>query len=134
MSLMTIQTLICKPIANEVRFDMVICRSQIGGYTTFHKKSNKRLVARTITRKTKREGQNTNNLQEPKKGRELVPLMVGSYFIHNSSNVACMQIVRSNRNGKSRTSITLHNLPPYSRGYNTLKCNINMMLEKLNAK
>jgi hypothetical protein len=61
---MTIQTSICKPTANEVRFDMVICRFQIGGYTTLHK-SNKRLMVGTIVGETKRKGQKkakkTNN-------------------------------------------------------------------------
>jgi hypothetical protein len=41
-------------------------------------KMNKRSMVGTITREAKREGQKTNNLQEPKKGRELVPLVVGS--------------------------------------------------------
>jgi hypothetical protein len=62
---MTIQTSICKLNANEVRFDMVIRRFQIGGYTTLHKKSNKRLMVGTIIGETKREGQKkakkTNN-------------------------------------------------------------------------
>jgi hypothetical protein len=49
-------------------------------------------------RLTKREGQRkakkTQSLQEnkrKKKGRELVPLVVGSYLTHGPSNVTCMQ-------------------------------------------
>jgi len=50
-----------------------------------------------------------------KKKRELVPLVVGSYFTHGPSNVAYMQIVKSNSNGRPRTSITREcNLPLYS--------------------
>jgi hypothetical protein len=41
----------------------------------------------TITGETKREGQKMNMPQEPKKGRELVTLVVGSYFTHGFSNV-----------------------------------------------
>jgi hypothetical protein len=51
-------------------------------------------MARTIKGETKREGQRkakkTNNLKEPKKGKELFPLVVGSYFAHGPSNVTCM--------------------------------------------
>jgi hypothetical protein len=53
-----------------------------------------------------KKGQKMHNLQESKKGRELVLFIVGNYFTHNPSNVAYMQIVRSNSNGKSRTNIT----------------------------
>jgi hypothetical protein len=57
-----------------------------------------------------------HNLQEPKKGRKLVPLMVRNYLIHDPSNVTYMQILRFNINGRSRTSITRqHNLLLYSR-------------------
>jgi hypothetical protein len=38
-----------------------------------------------------------------KEGRDLVLLVVGSYLTHSPSNVVCMQIVRSNRNSRSRT-------------------------------
>jgi hypothetical protein len=41
-----------------------------------------------------------------KKGRELIPLMVGSYLTHNPSNVVDMQIMGSNSNGRSKISIT----------------------------
>jgi hypothetical protein len=52
-----------------------------------------------------------------KEGRELVPLMVESYFTHNLSNVICMQIVRSNNNRRPKTSISYQrNLPLYCRG------------------
>jgi hypothetical protein len=71
-----------------------------------HSKSSKRLMARTIIRETKREGQKMHNMQDPKQGRELIPLMVGNYFTHNPSKVTCMQIVGSNSNGRSKTSVT----------------------------
>jgi hypothetical protein len=46
-----------------------------------------------------------------KKARKLIPLMVQSYLTHGPSNVANMQIVRFNSNGRSRTSITYqHNI------------------------
>jgi hypothetical protein len=51
-------------------------------------------MARAITRETKREGQKTHNLQEQKKGKKLVPFVVGSYFTHDPSSVVNMQIVR----------------------------------------
>ncbi len=65
-----------------------------------------------------KKGQNMNSPQEPEKGRDLVPLVVGSYTTPlMSSNVAQMQIVRSNSNGRSRTSITYqHNFFSYSKG------------------
>jgi len=51
-----------------------------------------------------------------KEGKELVPLVVGSYFTHNPFNVAYMQIMRSNSNRRSRTNISCQrNLPFYSR-------------------
>ncbi len=72
-------------------------------------------MVRTITRETKREGQKTQNLHEPK--TNLDPLMIGSYFTHNPSNVIYMQIVRFNSNGRSKTNITRqHNLLFYNRG------------------
>jgi hypothetical protein len=42
-------------------------------------------MARTITWETKREGQKMHNPQKPKKGRELLPFMVGSYLTHGPS-------------------------------------------------
>jgi hypothetical protein len=63
-------------------------------------------MAKTITGEIKREGQKTHNPQEPKKGKKLVLLVVGSYLAHNLSNVAFMQIMRSNSNGRFKTSIT----------------------------
>jgi hypothetical protein len=54
--------------------------------------------------------------KKQKKRRELVPLMVGSYLTHNPPNVTCMQIMKSNNNERSKTSITCqHNLPFYSK-------------------
>jgi hypothetical protein len=67
----------------------------------------------TITGETKNEGQKTHSLQEPKKKKQLIPLVVRSYLTHNPYNVACKQIVRFKSNGRSRTSITL---PFYSKG------------------
>jgi hypothetical protein len=69
-------------------------------------KSNKILMAGTFIGEIKTEGQRTHNPHEPKKGRELILLVVGSYFTHNPSNVTYMQIVISNSNGRSRTNIT----------------------------
>jgi hypothetical protein len=75
-------------------------------------------MAKTITRETKREGQKMNNLQEPKKKRELVPFTIGSYFTHGFFNVTCTQIVRSNNNGRSKMRITRQrNLPFYRLKY-----------------
>jgi len=70
----------------------------------------------TIIGETKREGQRKvkrcTTHKNPKK--KLVPLVVGSYFTHSPSNVACMQIIRSNNNGRSRTNINYQcNLPFY---------------------
>jgi hypothetical protein len=86
-------------------------------------KSNKRLMAGTITGETKREGQKERpkDVQpartKKKEGRELVLLVVGNYFTHNLSNVVCIQIVRFNNNERSRISITCQrNLPLYSKG------------------
>jgi hypothetical protein len=76
-----------------------------------------------------------HNLQEPKKRKELVPLMVESYLTHDPSNVGTMQIMKFNSNGRSRTNITRqHILPLYIKGLNMLKNNINTLPENLNAK
>jgi len=70
-----------------------------------------------------------------KEGRELVPFAVGSYLTHSTSNVTCMQIVRSNSNRRLRTSISCqHNLLLYNKNWSMLKSNTNTLLEKLNAK
>jgi hypothetical protein len=75
-------------------------------------------MAKTITKETKREAKERlkdTQLARTKKGRKLVPFMVGSYFTHNLFNVANMQIMGSNSNGRSRINITCqHNLPFYS--------------------
>ncbi len=64
-----------------------------------------------------KKGQKTHSPQEPKKKKELVPLVVASYLTHGPSNVACMQIVRSNSNRRLRASINpQRNLPIYSKG------------------
>jgi hypothetical protein len=75
-------------------------------------------MAGTIIGETKREGQRKDT--QPvgtKKGRKLVLLMVRTYLTHNPLNVTCMQIMRFNYNGRSRTSIIYQlNLPLYSKG------------------
>jgi hypothetical protein len=96
-------------------------------------------MAETIIGETKRKGFKLQKTQpvktQNKRGRELVPLAVGSYFTHNPSNVACMQIMRSNNSGRPRTSITRqHNLPLYSKSQSTFKSNTDMLPKKLNAK
>jgi hypothetical protein len=48
-----------------------------------------------------KKGQKTNNSHEPRKRRNLVSLMVGSYLTHGHSNVVSMQITRSNNNGSN---------------------------------
>jgi hypothetical protein len=57
-------------------------------------------MAKTITRETKREGQSKAKRctcpMNQKKGKKLVPLVIGSYFLHGPSNVANMQIVKFN--------------------------------------
>jgi hypothetical protein len=63
----------------------------------------------TITQKTKgkaKERSKDVQLARIKEGRELVPSMVGSYFIHSPFNVACMQIMKSNSNRSFKTSIS----------------------------
>jgi hypothetical protein len=68
-----------------------------------------------------------------REGRKLVPLVVGSYLTHKPSNVANMQIVKSNSNRRSRTSISRQlNIYLYNKCQSTMKSNINMLLEKLN--
>jgi hypothetical protein len=60
-------------------------------------------MAKTIVGETKRKpkkGKRTQSPKEPKR-RGLVPLVVGSYFTHSPFNVMCMQIVKSNNNGRS---------------------------------
>jgi hypothetical protein len=50
-------------------------------------------MARTITQKTKKKAKERPTDAQPegtKEGRELVPLMVGSYLSHSLFNVACM--------------------------------------------
>ncbi len=63
-------------------------------------------MAETITGETKREGQRKakrrttyrtqNRCRTQNRRRKQIPLVVGSYFIHGSSNVACMQIMITN--------------------------------------
>jgi len=62
----------------------------------------------TITQKTKGKAKEKLYAQPvgTKEGRELVPLLVGSYLTQNPSNVTNMQIVRSNNNRRSKTNIS----------------------------
>jgi len=73
----------------------------------------------TITWKKKGKAKKRPKIVQPrstKERKELVPLMVGSYLTHNHSNLACMQIVRSNNDRRSRTSISRQcNLFLYSK-------------------
>jgi hypothetical protein len=73
-------------------------------------KSNKRSMAGIIQwgdkKGSPKKGQKMHNLQSPKRGRELVSLVVRNYLTHGHSNVTCMQIMRSNSSESSRTSIT----------------------------
>jgi hypothetical protein len=77
-------------------------------------------MARTITHKTKRKAKERLKDKQPtrtKEGRELIPLVVRSYFTHNPSNVTYMQIIGFNSNRRSRTNIACQcNLLLYSRG------------------
>jgi hypothetical protein len=67
-------------------------------------------------------------LARTKEGKELVLLVVGSYFTHSPSYVACMQIMRPNSIRKSRTNISRQcNLPFYSKGLSMLKNNTNTL-------
>jgi len=77
-------------------------------------------MAGAITWTTKgkaKKGQKKVKLKGIKERKELVPLMVGSYFTHSPSNVTSMQIMRSNSNRRFRTSISHQcNLLFYNRG------------------
>ncbi len=68
-------------------------------------KSNKRSMAITSKWRQKRKAKERPKDAQPtrtKKGRELVPLVVGSYLTHGPSNVTNMQIMKSNNNGRSK--------------------------------
>jgi len=84
------------------------------------KTPNKKLMAGTITWKTEGKAKERPKDARPtrtEERRELVLLVVGSYLTHNPSNVAYMQIMKSNNNRRFRTSISCqHNLPLYNRG------------------
>jgi hypothetical protein len=72
-------------------------------------KIQQKLMVGTITRKTKGKAKKRPKVVQPtstKERKELVPLMVGSYLTHNPSNLACMQIVRSNNDRRFKTSIS----------------------------
>jgi hypothetical protein len=57
--------------------------------------SNKSSIAGTITGEPKRRQRNAKrqpaHRNPKKKGRELVPLLVGSYLTHGPSNVTCVE-------------------------------------------
>ncbi len=77
-------------------------------------------MVKTIIGETKREGQKEakkhTTHKNQRKGRKLILFVVGSYLTHSPSNVACMQIMKFNNNGRSRTSIICqYNLPFYSK-------------------
>jgi hypothetical protein len=95
-------------------------------------------MARTITRKTKRKAKERPKDVQPartKKGRDLVPLVVGSSFTYSPFDVACMQIMKFNNNRRFNTNISYqHNFLFYSKSLNMLKNNINMLPEKLNVE
>jgi hypothetical protein len=70
-------------------------------------------MAGTITQKTKGEAKEkpkNSQLTGIKERRELVPLVVGSYLTHSSSNVISMQIMRSHNNKMFRTSISYNTI------------------------
>jgi hypothetical protein len=73
-------------------------------------KTNEKMTAITILGEIKegrpKKGQKMHGLKAPKRGKELVFLMVGSYFTHNPFYVTNMQIVKSNNSGRSRINIT----------------------------
>jgi hypothetical protein len=77
-------------------------------------------MAGTITQKTKGEAKEKpkdSQLAGIKEKRELVPLVGRGYLTHILSNVASMQIVRSDNNKMFRTSITYQcNLSFYNIG------------------
>jgi hypothetical protein len=92
-----------------------------------------------ITLKTKGKTKERPKDMQPartKEGRKLFPLGEGSYLTHNPSNVTCMQILRCNNNRRFRTNISPTNTIFLSivQVKKTLKSNINMLPEKLNAK
>jgi hypothetical protein len=67
-------------------------------------KSNKKLMAGTIIWETKGKAKerpkDTQLARTQKRGkRKLVSFMVGNYLTHGPSNVACMQIMKSNSMG-----------------------------------
>jgi hypothetical protein len=72
-------------------------------------------MAKTITQRTKakaKERSKDTQLARIKERKELVTLMIESYLTHDPSNVAYIQIMRSNSNKSFRTSISYqHNLP-----------------------
>jgi hypothetical protein len=83
---------------------------KIHQYKKKTQKINKRTMVRTIPGETKRgrpkKGQKMHSPKGPKKGTELVSLMLKSYLTHGPSYVTNMQIMKSNSSGRSRTSIT----------------------------
>ncbi len=82
-----------------------------------------------------KKGQKDAQPAGTKEGKELIPLVVGNYLTHSLSNVTCMQIVRSNNN-RRLTQVTFANtiFLSIAKAKSTLKSNIIMLFEKLNAK
>jgi hypothetical protein len=75
-----------------------------------HKNAIKRSTTRTIAQGRKKKGQRRskhNHPQESRKRRKHVPLMVRSYLTNCPSNVACMQITRSNNNGSNLVELAV---------------------------
>ncbi len=64
------------------------------------------IMARETKKKDQRKAKR-HNPHESKKKKELITFMVENYFTHNLFNVTCMQIMRSNNNGRLKTSIIL---------------------------
>jgi hypothetical protein len=77
-------------------------------------------MAGTITWKTKGKAKERSKdvlLARTNEGKELIFFMVGSYFTHIPSNVAYMQIVKSNSDRRFITNILCQrNLLLYNNG------------------
>jgi hypothetical protein len=69
----------------------------------------------TMEGDTKKKGQKQTTHKNQKE-RELIPLVVGSYFTNGPSNVICMQMMQPNSNGGFRCITRQCNLPFYSKG------------------
>jgi len=79
-----------------------------------HKNAIKRSTTRTIAQGRKKKRQRKVKTQPPagikkkeKASPSHVPLMVRSYLTNGPSNVACMQITRSNNNGSNLVELVV---------------------------